>query len=325
MQFYDYPNEFHYARKVGFVPRQMDWRQFYTEVRQLVGPKDGMLSYDPFTPMIMQTEQKWWQNRRPYYNVWPSIIPALTKVKLDLKSTHIKFPEPVLAIRFPINADHPLRFWHEGVEYPLRSMMVYDDYQHSHPWKTRDGLIHEEKALLLWMDVNDEYEMNNPYKGKMKWISKLARVILKGDDLTVEDSFRKLAESPSCWTGVVYPNDFVLDCARLACTLALMADDPEVVEPVVLEADVDKWEKTHDPTLVDKAIRRGNYGWNVGKSVEVVPHVRSASPAALYWTGKGRTVPKVRFRKGSIVHRRKLTVVPTGYMDQPKPFNKEGK
>ena len=47
-----------------------------------------------------------------------------------------------------------------------------------------------------------------------------------------------------------------------------------------------------------------------------MPHVRAASPAALYWTGEGRKVPKIRFRRGSIVHRKKFASMPTGFLDE---------
>ncbi len=93
--------------------------------------------------------------------------------------------------------------------------------------------------------------------------------------------------------------------------------DPQVVEPVVLRDDEDKYEKYPDQALVEEARRRGNYGWHVGKSIEVSPHVRAACPAALYWTGEGRKIPKIRFRRGSIVHRKKLTEMPTGYLEEP--------
>ncbi len=94
-----------------------------------------------------------------------------------------------------------------------------------------------------------------------------------------------------------------------------MADDPEVVEPVVLKDDEGRYERSRDIALVEKARRRGNYGWHVGRGIEVSPHVRAACPAALYWTGEGRKIPKIRFRRGSIVHRRKLSEMPTGFMD----------
>jgi hypothetical protein len=117
---------------------------------------------------------------------------------------------------------------------------------------------------------------------------------------------------------VQYPDHIVRDVARIVCTLCLMAEDKEIVEPIVLKADEDKFDRTGDLALVAKAIRRGNYGFNVGRSIEVVPHVRSACPAALYWTGEGRKIPKIRFRRGTVVHRKRLAQVPTGFLDKEK-------
>jgi hypothetical protein len=93
-----------------------------------------------------------------------------------------------------------------------------------------------------------------------------------------------------------------------------MASDPEIVEPEVLSSDEERYSKTRDSALVDKAHRRGKVGWNVGKDIEVVPHYRRACPAALYWTGEGRRFPKVRFRRGSVIHRKRLASVPTGFL-----------
>jgi len=95
-----------------------------------------------------------------------------------------------------------------------------------------------------------------------------------------------------------------------------MAADPELVVPDVLADDKVKYAQSGDPRLVEKAHRRGKVGWNVGANIEVLPHYRSASPAALYWTGEGRKVPRIRFRKGCFVHRQKLSAVPTGYLSE---------
>ncbi len=67
-----------------------------------------------------------------------------------------------------------------------------------------------------------------------------------------------------------------------------------------------------DPKYVDKAHRRGKVGWNVGKRMEVVLHYRRPH-MALVWTGRGRAVPKVVPRRGSVVHRDKLEKVPRGF------------
>ena len=79
----------------------------------------------------------------------------------------------------------------------------------------------------------------------------------------------------------------------------------------MLAADRAAYERTGDGKYVSKAKRRGKLGWNVGPGIEVIPHVRRPHPA-LVWTGKGRAVPKVVMRKGSIVHQRKVEQMPHG-------------
>jgi hypothetical protein len=65
-------------------------------------------------------------------------------------------------------------------------------------------------------------------------------------------------------------------------------------------------------------MRRGKIGWNVGRNITMSPHYRGPSPAALYWTGKGRNIPKIRFRAGTIVHREIVEKIPQGYEEIPE-------
>ena len=50
----------------------------------------------------MLNERDWEKARRPYYNMWPSIIPMLTRLNLDLDSDLIRLPMPALRIRFTV-------------------------------------------------------------------------------------------------------------------------------------------------------------------------------------------------------------------------------
>jgi hypothetical protein len=77
--------------------------------------------------------------------------------------------------------------------------------------------------------------------------------------------------------------------------------------------------KLNDATLsklVEKAKRRGKFGFSLGKNIEVVPHIRRPHPA-LVWTGVGRSIPKIIMRAGSVVHRDKISQIPTGYDETP--------
>jgi hypothetical protein len=100
----------------------------------------------------------------------------------------------------------------------------------------------------------------------------------------------------------------------LCCTICLLRSDPQIIEPDVLSADVDAWEKSRDQKYVEKAYKRHKVGWNVGKHLTISPHYRGPCPAAIYWTGPGRTIPIIRFRAGCIVHREIIEKLPTGEM-----------
>jgi hypothetical protein len=73
----------------------------------------------------MLNERDWEKARRPYYNLWPSIIPMLTRLDLDLDSNLIQLPLPALCIRFPKDtAKNPLKFDWKGDEVAVRCVML---------------------------------------------------------------------------------------------------------------------------------------------------------------------------------------------------------
>jgi hypothetical protein len=130
--------------------------------------------------------------------------------------------------------------------------------------------------------------------------------------LTVEQSLASLGKNRLAELGVQIPSDLVTDCVRLCCSLCLLENAPSVIEPDALSKDRDKFEQGGDQKYVDKAHRRGKIGWNVGRHIEVAPHYRRPH-MALVWTGRGRTVPKIVPRRGSVVHRELIEKVPSGF------------
>ncbi|MHC4402545.1 MAG: hypothetical protein ACYTG0_23015 [Planctomycetota bacterium] len=85
-----------------------------------------------------------------------------------------------------------------------------------------------------------------------------------------------------------------------------------MIEPDVLSKDRDRFEQTGDEKYVAKAHRPGKVGWNIGRRIEVAPHYRRPH-LMLAWTGRGRSVPKIVLRRGSIVHREIVEKVPSGF------------
>lgn len=274
----------------------------------------SLMDIDPFTPMGLQDEADWAEKRMPYYNLWPNIIPALTSLRLDVEATFFALPITPLLVRFPAKVPHPLSWSYDGKEWSIRTMMVAESQLkptvqfntlHNLP---KSGPV---PAISFWLDIGEVVDPDTP-----EYQRKLYKHLLKVPGWSIERSFLEIPAHDSTNEGVIYPDDIVRNCARIACTLCLMAADPELVSPDVLNEDRSKYAATKDSRLVTKAHQRGKVGWNVGADIEIVPHYRNACPAALYWTGVGRRTPRIRFRKGCFVHKNKLSDVPTGFLLQ---------
>jgi hypothetical protein len=240
----------------------------------------------------LHNEREWEKARRPYYNVWPSIVPMLTRLNLDLDSALIQLPLPALCARLP-KEKNPLHFLWKSKQVQIRCMLM--------------GEINQGRGISILIDVG-EVMGGGDFGVPIYTYSNFRREA----GLTVEEALQELGSNELAELGVQIPYDLVTDCVRLCCTLCLLEDDPSVIEPDVLSKDRAKFEQTGDEKYVAKAHRRGKVGWNVGRRIEVAPHYRRPH-LMLAWTGKGRSVPKIVPRRGSIVHRQVVEKVPSGW------------
>jgi hypothetical protein len=235
-------------------------------------------------------ERDWERQRKPYYNVWPSIVPMLTRLNLDLDSSLIQLPLPALCVRFPKEMN-PLQFDWKGQSVPIRCILIGD--------------MNEGKGISVLIDIGEVMPGGVPIYTYRNFPRK--------PGLTVEQSLASLGKKGLfADIGIVIPDDLVTDCIRLCCSLCLLENDPSVISPDVLADDRLKFEESGDEKYIDRARRRGKVGWDVGKHIEVIPHYRRPH-MALVWTGHGRTVPKIVPRRGSVVHREAVEKLPSGF------------
>jgi hypothetical protein len=237
----------------------------------------------------MLNEQDWEKAKRPYYNVWPAIVPMLTRLNLDLDSSLIRLPLPALCIRFP-KEKNPLKFDWQGKEVSIRCILM--------------GYINNETGISLLIDIGELAPLGVPIYTYRNFPRK--------EGLTVEQSLAGLRGDKFAEIGIQTPEDLMMDCVRLCCTLCLIENNPEIISPDVLADDRAKYEASGDQKFVDKAHRRGKVGWDVGRHVEVMPHYRRPH-MTLVWTGHGRAMPRIVPRKGSVVHREVVEKVPMGW------------
>ena len=121
MDFHTYTTMRDWTRRADPDDRPaQDIDQFY---KRAIADAQKMGSGQFFGQML--NERDWEKARRPYYNMWPSIIPMLTRLNLDLDSDLIQLPLPALCIRFPKDpAKNPLKFEWKGKEFPVRCIML---------------------------------------------------------------------------------------------------------------------------------------------------------------------------------------------------------
>jgi hypothetical protein len=276
-------------------------QKFYDDMLLQLQLQGGFTDLDRIhntTHNQMVMEARWYHRKRPYYNVWPAILPMLLRLNLNIESSLISPPENTLCIRLPVEKNH-LAFEFNGERHEVHTIMMVR------------GLIRDASGMSMWIDIGESDPTDMGVTSPVYTFRNFQCV----PGLTVDQAIASLPAHKSAKEGIVMPDQTISDCVRLACTICLLDDDPELVSPDVLTADVAKWEATHDRKFVEKAHRRGKVGWDVGKHIEVIPHIRRPHPA-LYWTGKGGTIPRIQIRKGSLVHRAAIENIPTGHMDK---------
>ncbi len=254
---------------------------------------------DPDAAGQMRSEWNWTATRRPYYSVWPTIIPMLVKLNLAIKSSEFRIPLTDLLVRLP-QMNNPLGFESGGQRHEVRSILA--SQQQILPGGDRQVTS---DGMGLWVDIG-ELADDIPVYSYINF-----RTVA---EMSLEESLGILPAFPSSNRGVSVPTAIMHDCVRLVCTIGLIADDPELIKPDVLADDRNNYAQTGDQKYVEKAQRRGKIGWNIGEDIEHCPHYRRPH-LALRWTGSGGLIPKIVPVKGAFVNRQKASDVPTGYLD----------
>ncbi len=293
MQFYDYLTTRDFTQHI--FGQKVDPAEFYKAQYALALRLDW-----PACANQMIFEHEWETARRPYYNLYPAIVPMLIRLNLAVESNLVKLPLPVFVIRLP-QSPRPLTFMDRGTEYHIRSMLVATSVGLQSP----KGLL---PGIVIWMDTG---ERDTAPDGSIVPIHTYINLPIT-PGMTLEESLHALPYDPTMFRGMILPEETRTACVRLVATLCLLDNDPELIEPDVLNRDAGK---PMTEAVIDRAKRRGKIGWNIGKGIEVIPHMRRPHPF-LAWTGRGRTIPHIVLRKGCLVHRDAIKRIPTGFQGE---------
>lgn len=308
MKFNDYPDLFHFISQYRADFKKAGPRAFYEYLHR--GSAEDRTQ--------ATSEMLWLEAKRPYYNVWPGIVRGFERLDLSrVPASAIAFPEPFILFRFP-ESSRVGRFEAEGREWWLKSVLAGcpPSSLNAKTGKVMEG----KKVLVAFMDIGEVY--TDEKKGPIvQW-----RKFPLTEVYTVGRCLEIAKEVGGDMTGVVIPEETIQLAFQIITACSLLEQDSELLVPDVLKRDKDKFDPENpDQRMVERAHRNGKVGWNVGESVEPTKetntHFRDPHPA-LYWTGPGRKKPVVRIRRGKgpggsiIVHRDKMSQVPTGHLDE---------
>jgi hypothetical protein len=283
-----------------------EWLGFTTNI-----DKKRFKSYTDFYQKILDiahgverngvfAECQWYQEHKPYYRLYPGVIKPFLKVNIDkVDCGYLKMPTNTLAIQIPsgcvVDGDYELRSILIVMADIEEGKGIYADIEYGRigatvPMQMKPGNI---------MSV----ALMKPMKAGMMF----------GE--MVGDTYDKMLNTtlPTKSNTVLIPKVLFNAALKIIAVCLLLENDPQIISPDVLSADQEKFKLTLDPKYIEKAKRRGKFGWVIGRDIEVSPHIRAPSPFALYWTGKGRTIPIIRYRAGCVVHRELVDKIPTGF------------
>lgn len=301
----------------------------------LVVAADGLHS-----AFYTMTEMDWFDDNRPFYNVYPIVEKLTQNTKLDVPVERLKFPQNVMCFRFP-KGHEPF-----GIKIAIIKLGSFDSsgaqiFKSIFDTERGTNILNNMLAVGRFDTVDGgSFMINIPTPNN-------ATQLKDGSPVTVE----KLLDVASVLlvddyvgnyiNGVIGNTDAILTTAvdknkkpedthiylkrlyflfRLAVLVSLVAEGNDLITPAVLSSEQDKYDnETNEEAkrwLEERAAQIQGRGFNFGKDLQQrsdsSPHWRNPH-MALYWTGPGGSVPVLKLRQGAIVMPKHLADVPTGF------------
>lgn len=240
----------------------------------------------------------WLSNQRPYCNVHGSLMNTVTSRSLSKvrlcdymipASCNLSGGIPTICFRFDKDARFPVRWAVVG----------------------HVGRLSEDFNCPAWVLMYMEMNRNIM---KMDHISYIPRdesypgSDIENDVIGSAGKFSSMSNDGSLISDhSMLPSYFLI----MQTYAAFRLGSDLIVDEVPLAVDVEKYERTKNKSLIEKARRRGVIGWDLGKHVETGPHMRRPH-FGIRWKGVGHSRPELVPVRGCIVNGKKLKM-PEGY------------
>jgi hypothetical protein len=297
--------EFHKYQPLWGLLKQVGHRSFFDNKEQFFEQyiQTAENSGNAFAFRRGLLEDRWEQMERPYYNLYPAIVPMLLKLRLDIPCSSLRdISVQPIEVRLPkdlTTLDAPGLVWPEG---RIKSLLMG-----LQPVPENVDAEDLTVGLVIAFDIGEVDEFGHPILS--------FKFFPLREDMTIEDAASLLPPHQSLDVGVQIPQEVMTAVVKLCACIALIDRDSDIIAPDILVADKAKWDEASEAArlaILEKAKKRGKNGWNIGSEIEYAPHYRRPHPA-LVRVGKGRMLTRIVMRKGAVVHRGKLTSIPTGF------------
>lgn len=277
MQFHDYPDAWSVFKKSGLceqagLKNRDDLYNFFSKI--------GDLNHNPLALRHYIFDKTWHEQECPYYNVYSSIIPILTKISLDIAG------DSIVKTFVDESFDEFLPYWEAGAHQRVNSQSssvdtIFDDLSRPDGFYSDDGIIKEinkrsylPHLLIRLPKESNEFKFNsNNEEVEVKTIfmsfqpvnqgvgNELGYGLVIGMDIgetvggmpthtmkifplncsSVEETIHKLPVHASMEEGTHVPERVISKCVKLCLTLRLIGDDPDLIQPDVLSKDRIRW------------------------------------------------------------------------------------
>ena len=298
MQFHEYSPLRNQVAKLGKTPeyrrhargmKPEDYRNFVISIaQQELGQEwdksEGGLAARAKT---VSAEQLWVRKQRPYYNIWPIAVDLAQSVKLDLPFSAVEPTFKSIVLRFARG--------HEPTHLTTALLCWFEDH------------------VFIWCPVmNKGFAMEYCFGRNDKVEDWLAYSESRDETTNSPHEVRDFIANDRATTDLL---------VRLFVFVGLLSHDEDVITPIVLSKDQQRYDETDDQKvrkwLEDRAARRAGRGFDVGRTFQLEkeksPHWRNPH-LCLFWTEPGRTKPVIKMRSGAVIQRVSMAEVPTGYL-----------
>lgn len=296
MNFYDHTPTYEWMKKQSPQVEKMGIQEFYKFqlkgcALDLAKPDNPEHEHRRLVTAYNQlaTDVQWHKDGRPYYKVFPALIPMLANTKLAVPGKYLKAPQPTFAIRLPEGHQDPM-FTVEGRE--LKSIVVSESSKDE--ILAIRGEVEQEKMFIIWIDFGETFS-GMPYY--------LFQVMKFNEDDTIESALERQqtpekTDTSTTSIGLNVPTEIINNCIKLVVSICFLATGADrIIEPDVLSKDLQKYleakknSKRKSPEESDESVdkfqsrakKRGKNGWTIGREI-TIPRNRDGSES----DGEGR-------------------------------------